>query len=148
MSSASVKEYNIARVTGTKSESNWFLCGWSKPKSEEPSQNFKKINSLRATILCFDERKKQGDFASSCDTEGRSCSLGGNKWRRDLMANERRCLFVIFQCRTLKSMHFKLWTVTKVEHKEIRYRFGFKISFHFRFFLNLFIILYIIKLEK
>ena len=40
------------------------------------------------------EKKEAREFASGCDMEGESCSLGGDEWRRDLMVDQRRLGFL------------------------------------------------------
>ena len=39
-------------------------------------------------------KKGAREFASGCDMEGESCSLGGDEWRRDLMVDHRRLGFL------------------------------------------------------
>ena len=81
-----------AGVTGMKSESNSLQCGWSKSKGEELPSNFIEIDSLRATIFWW--KKEAREFASGCDMEGESCSLGGDDRRRGLMVDQRRLGFL------------------------------------------------------
>ena len=74
-------------VTGVYSESRCWLWGWSKLKGEGGPFNLRAIACLSEIIFCL--KKDASDSANGPETEGGSCSLGGDEWRRVLMEDQR-----------------------------------------------------------
>ena len=75
----------------TKIQGGWYPPPPGRPKVDfylgRPRVNLRAIACLSKIIYCL--KKDASDSANGFETEGGSCSLGGDEWRRVLMEDQR-----------------------------------------------------------